>query len=85
MNKEHKMQKLPIAMAAALAFFAIGAVEKRGSKAAGRGRWWLRWLPSPPPQNLRPLRLLLLCIPPVQIPTPPVLLLSSVPVGLLGH
>ena len=27
MNKEHKMQKLPIAMAAALAFFAIGAVE----------------------------------------------------------
>jgi hypothetical protein len=27
MNKEHRMQKLPIAMAAALALFAIGAVE----------------------------------------------------------
>ena len=27
MNKKHRMQKLPIAMAAALAFLAIGAVE----------------------------------------------------------
>ena len=27
MNKDHKMRKLPIAMTAALAFLAIGAVE----------------------------------------------------------
>jgi len=37
MNKEHKMQKLPIAMAAALAFLAIGAVENAKARPLDTG------------------------------------------------